>query len=281
MVSIENGNQSGIGVFTETKKFIASLGGSVIFEKSQENLTKQSNFLVFKVLEFFKALNFRSSKEKETPNFLRLDHAFVGGLIELFRSLNEQDFISAVVVGGGTLARLRIEDAQSFGEGNGDNKQLDYVGIAVSETNAVELLAILLRQNIAAKRLLQEKEELIPGNVYLRGGIEPGHTTDFVAVTKAVESGASVVVNISNTPGLYPLAEDGSLDSSKIIGEMSLADYLEKFAVEHRPGVNTPFDAKAAELAMENNITVILVGNDVENLKKLVVGEDFVGTILN
>ena len=80
---------------------------------------------------------------------------------------------------------------------------------------------------------------------------------------------------------MYPLAEDGSLDSSKIIGEMSLADYLEKFAVEHRPGVNTPFDAKAAELAMENNITVILVGNDVENLKKLVVGEDFVGTILN
>jgi|GEM_PF-3596803 uridylate kinase len=241
--------------FNEEKKFVASLGGSVLFGEL---------------------------KSCETNSLVEFDEVFVGAMIEFLRSLSEEEYSTAIVVGGGGVARARQEDIEKLaGDSDELRVQLDHIGIGVSETNAASLLTVLLTNGIPAARLKRDQEDFESSKVYVRGGTEPGHTTDFVAVQAAVGMGASIVVNISNTPGLHPFLEDGSLDKSQIIDKLSLSEYIEKFAVEHDSGVNTPFDVKGARLAMEHGIIVVLVGNDPENIKRLQAGEDFIGTVLN
>lgn len=253
-------NKKHISLFTEEKKFVASVGGSVLFGEIDEC---------------------------EAESLVEFDQVFVSGMIDFLRHLAEEDYTTAIIVGGGGIARARVDDARKFGGDNDtEDKQLDYIGIGVSETNATALLSILLRNGVPAERLrkkkLNKKKSIFEsGKIYLRGGTEPGHTADYVAVQAAIKTGSKVVVNVSNTPGLFALTADGELDRNNLIEELTLAEYIENFAVEHKPGVNTPFDLSAAQLAKENGITVILVSKDLANLEKLKAGEDFVGTILN
>ncbi len=249
-----------VPLFSKEKKFTASVGGSVLFGELEEC---------------------------DATSLVELDRVFVSGMLDFLRNLAEEDYTTAIIVGGGAVARVRVDDARSFGgEHDVDDRQLDYIGIGVSETNSAALLAVLLRNGIPAERLSKSKlknkeDKLEPGKIYIRGGTEPGLSTDYVAVEAAIKTGAKVVVNISNTPGLFALTPAGELDRSQLIKQLPLTEYLEKFAVEHRPGVNTPFDLKAAQLAQENGITLILVSKDLANLEKLKAGQDFIGTVLN
>lgn len=248
-------DQRSIRTFLEEKKFVTSLGGSVLFG------------------EF---------KDCEANSLIEFDEVFVPAIIEFLNSLAQQEFSTAVIVGGGGVARARMEDIRKFGgDHDGSDIQLDFIGIEVSDVNATSLLSVLLRHGMPGAKLKRKQKEFKPGQIYVRGGTEPGRTTDFVAVETAIKMGSSVVVNISNTPGLHPVLEDGELDKSKIIEKLPLQEYLDNFSVEHKPGVNTPFDSKAAQLALDNGITVILVGSDLENIKKLQAGEEFSGTVLN
>jgi uridylate kinase len=206
-----------------------------------------------------------------------LVHAFVG----LCQELCESDFTVAVIVGGGDAARKHIKDVKenAGGEKEIPVDQLDHVGIALTKANAAELLASLINRDVCAKHYSRTIEELDEGFVYVRGGTEPGHTTDFVAVQAAIHLGTNVVINISKRPGLHPGGPE-NFNISKIVKEQSLSGYISDFDQEHVAGVEVPFDPEAAKLAKENNITVVLVGPDVENVRKVIDGEEFTGTVL-
>jgi uridylate kinase len=213
-------------------------------------------------------------------NPIRFNRAFIGGVVEISRQLVESRCGVVMVVGGGKIARLRIGDAKSYGDPSID-EQLDHVGLSASNTNAAELLAILQREGIGGYWYSREKwGEMEPGSVWVRGGTEPGHTTDYVTVQAALAEGIDHVINIGNTPGLHPLDDQG-FDQSRVIEGITATKFLDMFnSTEHESGMSRPFEPKAAEMAATYGITVILVGGDKENLQRLMNGEDFTGTVM-
>ena len=58
-------------------------------------------------------------------------------------------------------------------------------------------------------------------------------------------------------------------------------EYRKIIPTEWNPGLNTPFDPTASELAEKEGITVVTMnGKNLENLKKCLEGEEFIGTTI-
>ena len=255
-----------VETLSNENKIVASVGGSVLFEKYCLSRSLKDISLLLRGKDI---------------NPVKYDSVLVYGLIGICNELIEDKKSTFLIVGGGNIARWRIEDARSYGNPKSD-EQLDLVGKDTSETNASELLAIFERMGVKASWNSRHKWGIRRAvGVYIRGGTEPCQTTDMVSMQVAVAEGAKFVVNVSNTPGVHPVSKNGGLKTSDIIESMSYDDYLSMFDLGHRPGKNSPFETQAAKLAKENGITTILVGNDLENLNKLIHGEEFVGTVLS
>ncbi|OGG04164.1 hypothetical protein A2Z33_03335 [Candidatus Gottesmanbacteria bacterium RBG_16_52_11] len=181
------------------------------------------------------------------------------------------------VVGGGHLARVRIDDMRCTGVKN--ETRLDQAGIQVTWFNANQLKTIIDENGIPA-RSYEFGKPVFAGVVYTRGGDKPGVTTDKVAVDVAIELKAGTVINIASVPGLYPVNPSGGLDTAKIIPELTFSEYLAMFPGAHKAGENIPFDRTAAETADKNGITVILIGENFENIENCLSGKAFIGTVI-
>jgi len=218
---------------------------------------------------------------QEGFNPVQFDQKFVGGLIHILQEQIERGNGVVIITGGGLVARMRIEDAKSYGETD-EQDQLDHVGLSESNANAAHLLAILQRTGFQGEWYRRAMwGEASPGKVWVRGGTEPGHTTDYVAVEAAIAEGANLVVNIGSKNGLHPKDKNGDLNGGEVITYISMKDYLEMFdGTEHSPGLNMPFEPKAAKLAADQGISIVLIGGDEDNLRSFLAGGEYVGTFI-
>lgn len=207
----------------------------------------------------------------------RLHQSVVEDFAEFCNGLIKQNKTGIFVIGGGGQARKVIEDAQDMGVTNLD--ELDKLGIQVTWQNVFMLRTIFTAKGISVG-IRGSGDQPQSGLIYLQGGGEPGHTTDFEAVKAAGETGQNLVVNVSNTPGLHPTYHDGTLNTSEIIPKLNWDTYLSMFELEHIPGRNLPFDTAAAALAREHNITVVLSGADFANVYNCISGNSFHGTVI-
>lgn len=221
----------------------------------------------------------------EQPNVSGLNLAFVGGLIELCKELSKKDYSLVMITGGGARARQRVRDLRARGVENAE--QLDHAAIAITQANAVALRSLFESNHLEARFFHEtfrgrNNKKAKKGLIYVDGGSTPGHTTDFVTVEAALRVGADVLVNIGRTPGLYPFTKEGKPDTSWIVPSLRIKDYLRMFPsdVEHTPAESLPFDRPGAKLADRSGVTVILVGGNLNNLRRLTAGEPFIGTIL-
>lgn len=201
---------------------------------------------------------------------------FINDLMCFTLERTKEGKIVILVTGGGSVARITQKDAGSVGVTH--QATLDQIGVYITNLNALWLERVF-EANGVHTHTLHSGDILHQGIVYIRGGSEPGHTTDFVAVSHAVEAGQKIVFNISTAPGLHPIV-DGKLKEDEVIPTITWNEYLENFSVDHAPGVNTPFDKPASLLAKEQGITVVLLGSDFDNIRHLLAGEKFVGTII-
>lgn len=202
---------------------------------------------------------------------------FVRDLMDFTLKLTQEGKIVILVTGGGSTARVAQRDARELGVEH--QPSLDQLGVYITTLNALWLERVFEASGIHT-HTLHRGDMLHEGIVYLRGGSEPGHTTDFVTIQHAIEAGQKIVLNISTAPGLHPV-ENNKLIENQVIPEITWEDYIRKFSVDHAPGVNTPFDKPASLLAKEHGITAILIGPDFENIRNLLDGKEFVGTVLH
>lgn len=213
----------------------------------------------------------------------RPDRINVGFTHDLLAFLQEQtlnDKTILAVIGGGGVARNAIEDARALGVTH--QPSLDRIGILVTQENALLLAKIIEAEAQRIQVHLYEFGDILhKGVVYLRGGTQPGHTTDYVAVQIAAETKQCVLLNISSLKGLYGKKEDNTLDSNQIIEHISWDEYLAMFPGDHAPGINIPFDREAAKLAQANDMMVVLMGPDFDNVNRFLRGEEFIGTIIH
>lgn len=180
-----------------------------------------------------------------------------------------------IVCGGGKPVREYQQSAEELGI---DRKGKDWIGIAGTMFNA-ELVKELFGKK-AHKKVLQKPKKIKFEKVLISGGLKPGNSTDYGAVLWAKKYKSKKVFNLSNIDMVYD--SDPKLNkNAKAIKKMTWKEYKEKIADKWTPGLNTPFDPIASNLAEKYKITVfVLNGIKLDRLEKAFNEKEFIGTII-
>ena len=167
-----------------------------------------------------------------------------------------------IITGGGKVCRKYQSAAKIIS--NPSDTELDVLGIKALNLNA-ELIRILFRGQ---------------DGVIIYGAEKPGSSTDLGAVMLAKKNNVKIVINLSNTDYVYD-SDPKTNPNAKKIERISWVEYRKLIPKEWNPGLNSPFDPVASEMAEKEGIEVIIMnGKPINNLVKYLSGEKFFGTII-
>ena len=183
-----------------------------------------------------------------------------------------------IVTGGGSIARIYIEGLKDKG-----HKLQSFAGISITRHNARFLSYFFGEDNTEGiphtmpelRKLLNRK------NVVFTGALEyhPNQTSDTTSAQIAKELGAEFI-NITNVDGLFT-SNPKKNKNAKLIKEISwkgFHDIASKMAFH--PGQHFVLDQKASKIIMDHNIKTYIVGGNLNNLNKVLNGEEFRGTLI-
>jgi uridylate kinase len=210
-----------------------------------------------------------------------VDVNFLKNFTSLIRSFIEADsnrrFI--FVVGGGGPAR-QWQNAYREISGGIKDDEADWIGIMATRLNAQLIKAVM--GEMCSQNVVINPAEVDPftGHVLVAAGWKPGFSTDYDAVLLAERFGADMVINLSNIEKVY--TADPKVDpNARPIDKITWADFRSMVGDEWVPGKNVPFDPVASHHAEKIGLKVICAaGKNLENLKKILLGEDFTGTTI-
>ncbi len=209
-----------------------------------------------------------------------IDPSFLEEVAEFLRELTQRHKVY-VVVGGGKIARKYQQAARKL---DASDELLDWLGIYATRLNALLLSsAIGKRANrqipqTVAEAIAQAKSK----EIVVMGGTDPKHSTDAVAAQLAETVGADLLINASNIDGVYN-KDPKKFSDATLIEEMSADELLTLVeGIPQSPGNYALMDKMAVESIIRSKVkTIILHGHDLENLKDVINGESFTGTVIN
>jgi len=169
-----------------------------------------------------------------------------------------------IVAGGGKTSRVYQKAIKKIV--NMANDDSDWLGIASTNLNA-ELLRIIFKQ--AGNKIL------------ISGGLQPGWSTDYVAVKLAQEHGAKNVIIAGDVAYVYE-KDPKKFPQAKALPELSWREYEKLIPKKWIPGSSSPLDPVATQLAKKLKLKVkIIKGTDLKNFQKAIEGKKFKGTIIS
>jgi uridylate kinase len=189
-----------------------------------------------------------------------------------------------LVCGGGGPAReyqgayrAVLSDAAT---GEADAEAQDWLGIAATRMNA-ELVRFLFQPH-CPQPVVQDPTSVsvFPGRVLVAAGWKPGFSTDYDAVLLARRFQAETLVNLSNVARIYS-ADPKTDPAARPLDRLRWAELQAMVGTVWVPGKNVPFDPVAtAEAARAGLRLVVAAGRNIENLKRILAGQDFEGTVV-
>jgi uridylate kinase len=195
------------------------------------------------------------------------------GLIKEF--INESNFI--IYCGGGKLARNLQKEASS--KGDVSQEELDWIGIEATRKNA-EMLKKVFGDIASEKIIIDPTEEInIEKPVVIAAGWKPGWSTDYDAVLVAKNIGAEMVINMSNIDYVYDSDPNKNPDA-KALKSINWGDFRKLVGDSWKPGLNMPFDPIASKEAEKLGLKVLVIGKSLGNLKDVLEGKGFEGTVI-
>jgi len=208
-----------------------------------------------------------------------VDVNFLKSFVSLIRSFIEADssrrFI--FVVGGGGPAR-HWQKAYREAGGTVKDEEADWIGIMATRLNAQLVKAVMGEWCNADVVTNPGEVGPLTGRVLVAAGWKPGFSTDFDAVLLAERFKADAVINLSNIEKVYT-ADPKTDPNARPIDKISWADFRSIVGDEWTPGKNVPFDPVASRHAEKIGLKVICAaGKNLDNLKKILEGRDFIGT---
>ncbi len=210
-----------------------------------------------------------------------IDTDFIAAFISLLKTELASDekrrFI--LVVGGGGPARRYQQAYRSIVQEAAD-EQADWIGIMATRLNAQLLKAVL--GDLCTQEVVTDPSQVGPfvGRVLVAAGWKPGFSTDFDAVLLAERFQADKVINLSNIAKVYTDDPRKNPDA-KPIDSISWEAFRAIVGDDWVPGKNVPFDPVASRHAAKIGLKVICAaGKDLENLKKILSGQEFFGTTI-
>lgn len=204
-----------------------------------------------------------------------IDKVFLKRFREIILSLEQTRFM--IICGGGKICRDYQNVAKEIAEIT--KEDLDWIGIRATRLNA-ELVRAAFGK-MAYEKVIHDPDEDIDMSkrIVIGAGFEPGSSTDLRAVQVAKRFGAGQVVNMSNIDYVYSDDPKNNPDAKKLT-DITWADFRKLVGNEWSPGLNMPFDPIASKAAEAAGLKVVIIGNDMGNLEKLLKEEPFRGTTI-
>jgi uridylate kinase len=214
-----------------------------------------------------------------------VDEAFLKDFVSLTGELLAQDekrrFI--FVVGGGGPARnwqKAYRNTAASVKKEISDEEADWIGIMATRLNAQLVKAIMgdwCRQDVVTD---PSQVEPLVGRVLVASGWKPGFSSDYDAVLLAERFQAGMVLNLSNIEQVYTDDPRTNRDA-RPIDHISWDDFRALVGDEWVPGKNVPFDPVASRHAAKIGLKVICAaGKNLENLKNILTGAEFTGTVI-
>jgi uridylate kinase len=241
--------------------------------------------------------------ERERPHFRRvmlkmsgqylqgdmgfgIDHATVNYVASQIRDARDLGVEVGVVVGGGNILRGEQVSALS----GIDRASADYMGMLATVINALALKGALERLSVetrvqsaitmaqVAESYIRETavQHLEKGRVVIFGAGtgNPFFTADTAAALRSLETGAEVLLMAKNrVDGVY--TADPQVDpTAQKFDRLSYLDALAK-------GLGI-MDSTALSLCMDNHMPIVVFDlTNPENLRRILLGDDGVGTLIS
>jgi len=201
------------------------------------------------------------------------DYAFLKRFKEV---IHKEDYQFVIFCGGGYLARKW----QKIGSFLRLNKHiLDWIGILATWRNAHKVKEIL-NGSVRKKIIINPTQKIdFKEKILVAAGWKPGWSTDYDAVLLAKNLGIGEIINMSNITYVHDKDPNKHKDA-KPINSISWNDFKKIVGDEWKPGLNMPFDPIASKEAAKLGIKVIIIGNNLVNLKRLLDGKQFKGTTI-
>jgi len=190
-----------------------------------------------------------------------------------------EEFKFVLVCGGGVTARDYLKAAGAITKLSPD--ELDWLGIEATRLNANLVRTIF--KNYAHPHIVTNPTEKVnfKEKVLIGAGWKPGWSTDYDAVLLAKTYGAKTVINLTNIDYLCDKNPNIYKDA-KIIKEIDWAGFRKLVGDKWVSGANLPFDPIATREAQKLKLELILAnGKNIKNLKKIIKGDKFVGSIVH
>ncbi len=204
-----------------------------------------------------------------------IDEGFLRQFREIVMELQETRFL--IICGGGSICRTYQNAAREIAQPT--KADLDWIGIRATRLNA-ELVRSVFGP-LACEKVIHDPNEAIDTSrrIIIGAGFEPGSSTDLRAVQIAGRFHAGQVINMSNIDYVY--SEDPQKNpTARKLERISWGDFRKLVGNEWDPGLNMPFDPIASQAAESLGLTVVIIGNDIGNLEKLLNGAPFSGTTI-
>lgn len=207
----------------------------------------------------------------------QLDKKFLGNFKKFIEGYVRKNHKFVIVCGGGKLAR-NLQESASEGK-KLSNRELDWIGIYATKINAHIVRSLL--DEIADEKVVSDPTKKIrfKKSVIIASGWKPGWSTDYDAVLLAKNAGSNQVVNMSNVEYVYD-KDPAKNSNAKRIERMRWKDYRKISGDRWSAGMSLPFDPIAAREAEKSGVKVSIVGKDLNNLRDLLEGKKFKGTII-
>jgi uridylate kinase len=189
-----------------------------------------------------------------------------------------------ITVGGGHLMRQYRDLA--IANGLTDQTDLHWIGTTVNVLNA-EVVRVSMGELADAgvfkyEDYYDDTTIEINKGIKVGGGGRPGHSGDVDSILAGKKLGAKTIISLKNVDAVYT-ADPKLFPDAKPLEKITWKEYLDIIGnpTEHTPGANYPIDPVASRMAMENGLKfIIIAGRDLANFKKVLLGEKFVGTVV-
>ncbi len=184
-----------------------------------------------------------------------------------------------LVIGGGATARHYIDAGREVIEELA-NEDVDWLGIHSTRLNAHLIRTIF--HDIAHPAIIEHYDIIRKPTeqVVVASGWKPGWSTDYDAVMLCEDYDVRTIINVSNIKQVHT-ADPRTDAHATPIDTMTWEQFRKLVGDEWKPGMNAPFDPIAAKRAQEAGIKVVVVnGDDFGNIEKYLLGQDFVGTVI-
>ncbi len=208
------------------------------------------------------------------PDEINVDYLYK--FSKFLKEISENNKIY-VVVGGGRTARRYVEASKKF---NTNQFFCDIIGIYATRLNACLLISSLTDVPYIPFESIEEASKSNE-KIVVMGGTHPMHTTDGVAAMLAENIKADLFINLTNVDYVYDKDPKKYKDAKKY-EKMSYDELIEILnKSEMDASANNILDLVAAKTIKRSHIkTYIINGNNIENLRKAINGEKFVGTVI-